>query len=325
MKNEHRDFFWDNTMADGSSSAQVENACFNFPRLLNSVNRTSKYTNVDNGGNAQLYHIGVKLLGGANAKLRISGAPNTYYVRRAIKAWHDARVKMYKRAGITMKSLGYGRQLRPYLNQDHETGSLSEITTTTDLSPNVQSDEWTYSRAVVTTPVEEGSNPSSTLAYGDLVDSYSFTILDASVAESTTADDPDGSTAHADQDSYVSVGMVDEWLDSFKRSGSVTASATRSIDPDNALLQLMSQQSADKEELLELAEETSKEGRPWDLDNSSGIYTELQPLAQVRATSSIGEYAEFLVPCGLFKATMTSYAAQEVISAQFTCLGVYDM
>lgn len=324
MKNEHRDFFWDNTMADGSSSAQVENACFNFPRLLNSVNRTSKYTNVDNAGNAQLYHIGVKLLGGANAKLRISGAPNTYYVRRAIKAWHDARVKMYKRAGITMKSLGYGRQLRPYLNQDHETGTLSEITTTTDLSPNVQADEWTYSRAVVTVPMESTGDTNAVTPI-DLVDSYSFTILDASVSESTTPDDPDESTARGDQDSFVSVGMVDEWLDSFKRSRAIPSGTNTAIDPDNALLQLMSQQSADKEELLELAEETSKEGRPWDLDNSSGIYTELQPLAQVRATSSIGEYAEFLVPCGLFKATMTSYAAQEVVSAQFTCLGVYDM
>ena len=216
MKNEHREFFWDNTMADGSSSAQVENACFNFPRLLNAINRTSKYTNVDNGGNAQLYHLGVKLLGGANAKLRISGAPNTYYVRRAIKAWHDARVKMYKRAGITMKSLGYGRQLRPYLNQAHENGTLTEITTTTDLSPNVQADEWTYSRAAVATPAEAGSG--GTFGPSDLVDTYSFTILDDSVVESDTTDDPDESNASTDQDSYVSVGMIAEWLDSFKRA-----------------------------------------------------------------------------------------------------------
>ena len=170
-------------MADGSSSAQEDTKVYNMPKLMNSVNRTSEYRNVDNQGNAQMYTIGMKLYG-TLAGATVKGAPDTYYVRRAVKAWHDARVMMYKRAGIRMKDLGYGRDLRPYLNVNHENGTTEEVvgnrsTSGSDLghtfSPAWVGDEWTYSRAAVSTPAETTS--SGNINEFDLVDTYSFTTI----------------------------------------------------------------------------------------------------------------------------------------------------
>ena len=118
-------FLFSNGLADGSSTRQSETHVFNMPKLMGSVNRTSMH-NVDSQGNAQMYTIGVKLFG-TKADALVTCAPDTYYVRRAIKAWHDARVAMYKRAGISMKSLGYGRNLRPYLDVNHADGTTVEI------------------------------------------------------------------------------------------------------------------------------------------------------------------------------------------------------
>ena len=265
-------------MADGSSSAVEDTKVYNMPKLMNSVNRTSEYRNVDNQGNAQMYTIGMKLYG-TLAGATIKGAPDTYYVRRAVKAWHDARVMMYKRAGIRMKDLGYGRDLRPYLNVNHENGTTEEVvgnrsTSGSDLghtfSPVWVGDEWTYSRAAVATPAETTS--SGNINEFDLVDTYSFTLLDSSVTEDTTPDSPDESGSTTDEDSFVSVGMIAEWLDSFKRSAKFDAgnsAGTATLDSNNALVQLRSQQGADKEEVLELVEDAQKEKRPWQLSGAS--------------------------------------------------------
>ena len=163
---------------------------------------------VDTQGNAQMYTIGMKLYG-TKADALITCAPDTYYVRRAIKAWHDARVMMFKRAGISMKSLGYGRTLRPYLDVNHENGTTVEIDSedagTLGISPDYSGDEWTYSRAAVTVPMEGGGSDTNALSPVDLVDTYSFTILGDSVTEDVTADDPVDDTNRSDQDSFVSV------------------------------------------------------------------------------------------------------------------------
>ena len=85
--------------------------------------------------------------------------------------------------------------------------------------------------------------------------------MDASVTEDTTPDSPDESGSTTDEDSFVSVGMIAEWLDSFKRSAKFDAgnsAGTATLDSDNALLQLRSQQGADKEEVLELVEDAQK-------------------------------------------------------------------
>ena len=317
-------FFFSNALADGSSTREAETHVFNMAKLMSSVNRKG-YHSVDHQGNAQMYTMGIKLFG-TKADALVTAAPNAYYVRRAVKAWHDARVAMYKRAGITMKSLGYGRALRPYLDVNHENGTTVEIDTEATvgsdslaISPTASGDEWTYSRAAVSVPAEAASNTTANVM--DLVDTYSFTILGDSVTEDGTADDPDESNPSTDQDSYVSVGMVAEWLGSFKKKSLTQASET--IDSDNALLQLRSQQGSDKEEVLELAKDAQSEGRPWDADDAQFKTAVYQGF--VTANSAESPYMVFQAPCGLFNLTLGNSAAAETLYAELEVLDISDM
>ena len=246
-----------------------------------------------------------------------------------MKAWHDARVKMYKRAGISMKSLGYGRTLRPYLNVNHENGTTTEIDSETDLvgneasgiNPGYTGDQWTYSRAAVTTPVEAAA--SGDTQQFDLVDTYSFTLCDASVIEQTTDDSPDESGSVTDQDSFVSVGMLKEWLGSFAKRTTPSSSIT-ALNPDNALLQLVSQQGPDKEEVLELAQKGQNEVRPWDLGGATHYSTTVQ--AYGRATSGESSYVVFQAPCGLLNLVLQNdHSSAENVKFQLEVLDIRDM
>lgn len=319
----HTNFFG----AEYLDASETLTRVYNLPKLMSSANR-KEFHNVDNQGNAQLYTIGMRVWG-TNTEAIAGTAPNTYVTRRAVKAWHDARVKMYKRAGISMKSLGYGRSLRPYLDVNHENGTTTEIDTESDLVgtdasgiyPAFTGDEWTYSRAAVATPME--SAESGTITARDLVDTYSFTLCDASVIESVTADSPDESHTQTDQDSFVSVGMLKEWIGSFKKRISI-ANDNNKVDEDNALLQLVSQQGADKEEVLELAAESQKEGRPWDLGGSTHYSVTSQNYG--RATNGESGYIVFQAPCGLFSMLLQNdHSAAENIKFSLDILDIQDM
>ncbi len=275
---------------------------------------------MDNQGNSQLYTIGMRVFG--TAALTVSTAPNTYVTRRAVKAWHDARMNMYKRAGISMKELGYGRSLRPYLDVNHENGTTTEIDAENTISPNFTGDEWTYSRAAVATPAES-TDSASGMGLFDLVDTYSFTLCDASVTEVSPADDPDESTSITDQDSFVSVGMLKEWLGSFKKKRPTSGAPAHQIDDDNALLQLISQQGADKEEVLELAQSGQDEARPWDLGGATHYSNTYAGLAY--AVGNESSYIVFQAPCGLFNVQSYSAAAAQTVYTEFEVLDIQDM
>ncbi len=310
-------------MADATSATQTENHVFNMPKLMSSANR-KEMRNVDNQGNAQLYTIGMKVFG--DAKVSIRTAPNTYVTRRAVKAWHDARALMYRRAGVSLKSLGYGRSLRPYLDVNHENGTTTEIDSETgtgnNIEPRYTGDEWTYSRAAVATPIEEASTSGAPSVY-DLVDTYSFTLCDASVTEDATAESPDASGGSVDQDSFVSVGMLREWLTSFKKKQTVVPDSD-DIVADNALLQLISQQGADKEEVLELAEDAQLEQRPWDLNGSTHYSPTYQGIAY--AVTGESSYIVFQAPCGLFNVkTVSDLPRAQVMECEFEVLDIRDM
>jgi hypothetical protein len=256
-------------------------------------------------------------------------APNTYVTRRAVKAWHDARVKMYKRAGVSMKSLGYGRSLRPYLDVNHENGTTTEIDTEVDLVgtdatgivPGYTGDEWTYSRAAVATP-GESTNTGTALNYQDLVDTYSFTLCGDSITENDTTDSPDESTVVTDQDSFVSVGMLKEWLGSFRKK-TIPTHVDLATDDDNALLQFVSQQGADKEEVLELVQDAQMEARPWDLGGSTHYSSTVQAYFQSQTGES--SYQVFQVPCGLFSLVFANGATAQGARFDIDVLDIQDM
>ena len=279
---------------------------------------------MDNQGNAQLYTIGMRVFGTCHNIVQT--APNTYVTRRAVKDWHDARVMMYKRAGIKMKDLGYGRSLRPYLNVAHENGTTTEIDSEAQagnaLIPAYTGDEWTYSRAAVATPIENTLSGAASLY--DMVDTYSFTLCGDSVTEDGTPDSPDESGGGSDQDSFVSVGMLKEWLGSFKKKVvSTPGQFADELDADNALLQLRSQQGADKEEVLELAEDAQNEARPWDLGGST--HYGLHYAGVAHAVASESSYIVFQAPCGLFEVGSYSDSAAQTIYTEFEVLAIEDM
>lgn len=317
-------FLFRNEMTSGSGETQV----FNLPKLLSSVNRKT-YHNVDMKGNAQLYTVGIKVFG-TDVEALMTTASNTYITRRAVKDWHDARVAMYARAGIKLKDLGYGATLRPYLNVNHENGTTEEIDTEVasnlGISPQFVGEEWTYSRAAVTNPMEEDIASGSVASFypADLVDTYSFTLCGPSVTEDVTVDDPDGSSSATDQDSYVSVGMIFEWLDSFRmRSPEGTANISfPAIDDDNALLQLASQQGADKEEVLELVQDAQRENRPWSTDPNN--YCNEVFAGYARSVLGGSDYVVCQVPCGLLQVTAESNVTEDV-QYQIEVLAIEDM
>ena len=321
----HTRFVLENAMADGSSTPQTESYILNWPRLMSSINRKS-YDNVDSRGNAQNYLIGMKVFA-TNCVVHTTVAPNTYYTKRAIKAWHDARKLMFKRAGVSMKSLGpYGRNLRPYLNVDHENATIAELDTESSaglfILPNFQGAEWTYSKAIVTVPVEEANLTQASYYQQDVLDSYTFTILDGSVTEATTAESPDDLSSNmTDQDSYISVGMIDEWLDSFHKR-SYGSGADIIIDADNALLQLTSD-SASSEEVLELAEDIQSEGRPWDKDSSA--YSVGVTGGYCISVAGESSYDSFVAPCGLMRVDWINSAAADTTRIVFDIIDISDM
>ncbi len=154
----------------------------------------------------------------------------------------------------------------------------------------------------------------------DLVDTYSFTLLDDSVIESNTADDPDESSGRTDQDSFVSVGMIKTWLNSIKKKSLPDSGSM--VSPDNPLLQLVAD-SVSSEEVLELAADSQAEARPWDLDASQ------------YATGVTGHYCvavngesstdAALVPCGLMRLDFVSNAAEQAVRIVFDVTPLGDM
>lgn len=311
-------------------AAEALTRVLNLPKLMSSANR-KEYRNVDNQGNAQVYTIGMRIYG-TNCDSVVGTAPNTYVTRRAVKAWHDARMKMYKRAGISMKSLGYGRSLRPYLDVSHENGTTTEIdsetshsgTSASGITPHFTGDEWTYSRAVVATPAEEAGS-ATRIDVRDLTDTYTFTLCDASVNEvHSSQSGTDSSGDVSDQDSFKSVGMLKEWLGSFKKKVQAGASAVQNVDSDNALLQLISQQGADKEEVLELVYENQSEVRPWDLGGSTHYSESAQAFA--RSVSGESSYVIFQAPCGLFNIHfVNNHGSAEGVKYDLEVLDISDM
>ena len=95
------------------------------------------------------------------------------------------------------------------------------------------------------------------------------------------------------------------------------------MQADNALLQIMAD-SASSEEVLELVEDGSEEGRPWDLDGSA--YTSLHGQAYFRSGQHRSDKEIIFVPCGLLELTqINAHDASEIVVTEIEILDIYDM
>lgn len=319
---EQNKIFFSDSLASGASATHV----IDLAKIASSLNR-KHIPNVDRNGNAQMFMVKVSS-NGSDSLTAILTAPNLYTTKAAVKAWHDARVKMITRTGAKMSDLGpYARHLRPFLNVDHENGTTTEMDTETSgsggltLNTHFQGDEYTRTRLAVETPIELGDSL-VTSDMQDMVDSYSLTLCDASVLESATPDSPDESSADTDQDSFVSVGMISDWLLSIKKKALPQADNLR-MQADCALLQINAD-SASSEEVLEIVEDSAEEGRPWDLDGSA--YTTLTGQAYYRSSANQSKENIIFVPCGILEIQQANaHGSTETITTEFEILDVYDM
>lgn len=274
-------FVFTNSIAGGGT---FEHHIINLPKLMSSANRKT-FDNVDLSGNAQLYTVALTPSSTKSA-LSVFGASNTYVTKRAIKGFHEGRKRMFERIGLKLTDLGpYARTLRPYLSVNHQNGTYSEGSTL----PVFAGSEWTYSSAATTPPADDSHT--TTILERDLVDLYTFTLCDNSVP---------ASTQNNTEQNFESVGIISEWLDSFKRPNKGGFADSETIDSNNILLQLMSDRLS-SEEVLEIAEEAQKERMPWDSSGSSYINEQL--LDYVICTEHQSPRAIVQVPCGLLRLT----------------------
>lgn len=302
-------FLFQNSITSGS----VESHIFNIPKLLSSCNR-KQYSAVHPNGTPMVYAVNIKVFG-TDAEALVMTAPNTYVTKEAVTRFALARERMYERAGISLKDLGpYGREFRPYLSVDHRNGTVVEIDTengaSLGITPPFQGDEWTYSVLGVATPMEEQS-ASADLQKMDLVDTYEVAILgDTEIEGGLSSSDSDKKSESTDYDSAVVVGMIDQWLDSFKMKP-ITPSG-EVIDANNYLLQLEGEQSPAKEEVLEIVAENQQEGRPWDSDGSA--YKSLAFNGYARSFLAGSDAIGVVAPCGLLQLSVeNNHSSTETI------------
>ncbi len=320
-----------------ASIPDSNNQILNMPRLMANANRKN-FDNVDKQGNAQMYTLGIKPQAcSGSLNVIASTAIDNYVVKRAVKKWHEARKRMFRRLGFSLKDLGpYGATLRPYFSHDHHDGTVPEVAIQTSIGSEVGQIypvvpdycEWTYSSAAVSTPMEDSAAISESNFYvTDLVDTYQWTLLGASVQESDEADDPDESSGATDQDSWVTVGIVESWLDSFKlRQQAIVSTTNDTAEADNPLSQLWAD-SQSSEEVMEIIEDIQKENQPWDRAD----VTYYSPVTRsCWATGNQPGYMVVEAPCGLLELDLVGHNTDgdhtaEIVEVEIEVLGIRDM
>lgn len=316
-----------------ASTADSNNQILNMPRLMANANRKN-FDNVDMQGNAQLYTLGIKPQSATKMNVIAHTAGNTYVTRRAVKKWHDARKRMFRRLGFSLKDLGpYAATLRPYFSHDHHDGTVPEVATQTSIGSDVgiikpvvpTYNEWTYSKAAVTVPMDNENNAS--IGARNFVDTYAWTLLGTSVDEISASGDDDESDSVADQDSWITVGIIDSWLQSFKLGQQAIPSSTNdTAHEDNPLNQLWAD-STSSEEVMEIVEDIQKENQPWD---RAGVtyYNSV-----TRSCWAIGDTPGYMVveaPCGLLELDLVGYNTNgdhsaELVEVEIEVLDIRDM
>jgi len=278
---------WDETIDESSSLSETK--YFNWAQIFSSQNR--RYLpQVDEKGNAFNYIVAIKQsspdhTGNSQVKTTISTANGGYVTKAAIKAWHRARVKMLRREGLSLKSVGpYMRSLRFGLNVSNGGGGTSES--------ELADGEWTVTRIAAETAMDS-ADASDPLEADNIIDDYTLTLCDDSVA---TGSAEGGGTK------YTTVGIIASWLDS-RRSKADFISADTAIDHEaNPLYNLLSGSLA-SEEVLEIVQDNQAEEPPYGDDSK---WDDLFPQAELVSAVNAHDSTIVTCPAGLMQAVVTS-------------------
>ena len=288
----------------GGGAADVR--YYNIAKSLATVNARNEEV-TDRSGNLYGYWCKITAISAAGAPdvLTAIKIPNSWKVRNAFRKFHFAREHMFREAGVTKREMGkYGRTIRAYISQDHETNG-DEDPFLWDVNSNgagtATGGEWTYTKLASAPSFLEGFTGTAGLP---LVDSYSLTILDDNLV--------DGTSTSLDVTTWTSVGMVESYnLDRMEEiPDATTGSAIQS--PNNPLAALRSQ-SVMSGEVTEIAEDQELEAPPYDItpagDSVDAVFEQFpiagQTLGGVALQRSLGVH---FIPAGIFvlKNTVTN-------------------
>ena len=268
---------------------------YNIAKNLATVNaRNEEIT--DRKGNLYGYWCKVRTTSLANDVLTLAWVPNTWKVRNAFRKFHFAREHMFREAGVTKREMGkYGRTLRPYFSQDHQTsgdksprsfdpGSLTAV--------DMAGGEWTYTKLASVPTFETGEEVQDIdLA---IVDEWTLTILDSNRVQSTSG---------AGIKTWTSVAMVQSYnQDRMEEIPDATADSSI-VSPNNPLAALRSQDLTSGE-ITEIAEDQQLEAPPYDIsdsgDSTEAMY-DYMPIAGTTAgsTASIRSWGLYFFPAGI--------------------------
>ena len=292
---------------DGASDTHY----FDFAQIFSKFNR-KQLNQVDGKGNAQCYLIKIRqnsVSGSDSAEIhsKLYTAPNNYVTKQAVKRWHQARVDMFAKHGVKMKTLSpYARNLRVA----YDVSAPVNGTTDSDLYAGVPE----RSTFVQSAQFDEAN--STALTNQSMVDAYNLTLLGPSV---TTGTSP--------TIKYSTVGVNASWLLSRRKpytvpDSSAEAGQTAKTISSNPLLEIQAASGVATAVITEAKDEQVQEP-PWDDSDHSA---EMQV---ANLYSAINTFQETIieVPLGLMKAISTDLRSSNVPTMvwDIELLDVYDM
>ena len=232
---------------------------YNIAKNLSELNaRNEEIT--DREGNLYGYWCKVSTASLANDSLLLAWVPNTWKVRNAFRRFHFARDHMFKQAGVTKREMGkYGRTLRPYLSQDHQTSGDEDLrlyNVGTNAAVDAAGGEWTYTSLASAPTFEDGTEVQSIdLA---MTDEWTLTILGSHRLQATSA---------GGVKTWTSVSMTQAYA-ADRMEQVPDATADTSITALNNPLAALQAQNVVSGEVTELAEEQQLEEPPYDVSDA---------------------------------------------------------
>ena len=299
---------WKETISDNTEETHY----FDLANVFSKFNR-KQYHQVDSKGNAQIYLIKITQASFTGAdqgdlETNLFTAPNTYVTKQAVRAWHKARVAMFAKAGIKMKTLSpYTRNLRMELDSGAPAYGTTPaaLTVASELSTIVNAGQFDESNTGAVTG-------------DDLVDSYTLTLLgDHDVTQT------------AETTKYTTVGVNQSWLDTRRKPYAVAegsletgVSATTIQHETNPLFEARAL-SGIAEEIVGVAQDEQSQPPPW----ADATQTALVPAAGLYTANNSTQEVILEVPCGLMKATIHDLRSTNNVEVTWNIelIDIYDM
>lgn len=287
------------------NAGATESVYINVPHIMSILNRKMHHA-VDRKGNVVDYAVQVEVRNMVNATTLVKTASLGYPTYRAVKAWHRARVAVYRENGYRMRDLGNGANLRPALDSVMNTmaATIASPASAGQFLPIIddaaviaeQAGEWDFSEMPTISAVDPADDGSITAS--ELATKHGLFLCGDHTSESSS-----------DQYYWSGVGMIQSWLEHLK-GGWREPDAEELSQPVSPLTFAQGQTAASAVvagEAIDLA----KEGRPYQTDDDDDaeaclshrtIQAHLETAFPVQSTSQ----STVIAPCGLLLLNITN-------------------